>query len=375
MPQNLIPFNQLPTLSTNNEAITTRLPPIQTLTQYCCPPKPVPFVPLFPPSHSNNSQAITHVSRNISPPIKTSFVFHQVNPTNLFPSSTTPVPTFQPSKYNAMYENPPNQKKTTQSCIPNHLTFVNMDLSTNKKLKPTSVGCSASIENTFQVSNVGSSSCDFRTPLIVNNSRVQSNSISNTSTSTVHTIQAPLIDTSIRRKNKKQAQESSSNSAIVMENPQEEEEANPFRTTSNRNLPKQAVSIMKEWLFSHKENPYPTEEEKIQIQNQTGLSQKRINYWFINARRRLLPNSENKKRPTSNNFPDTKRLRKNSIASSSSNASMFSSYTTVSSSASSSTVVSSSEEDSLSQSSDERVKVVDSWVVDCLLTLREENKP
>ncbi|TPX38038.1 hypothetical protein SmJEL517_g00047 [Synchytrium microbalum] len=46
--------------------------------------------------------------------------------------------------------------------------------------------------------------------------------------------------------------------------------------------------VLKEWLFSHKEHPYPTDEEKDKLCTQTGLSITQCNNWFINARRRLL---------------------------------------------------------------------------------------
>ncbi|TPX31493.1 hypothetical protein SmJEL517_g05196 [Synchytrium microbalum] len=47
--------------------------------------------------------------------------------------------------------------------------------------------------------------------------------------------------------------------------------------------------VLKEWLFSHKEHPYPSDEEKDRLCQQTGLSITQCNNWFINARRRLLP--------------------------------------------------------------------------------------
>lgn len=54
-------------------------------------------------------------------------------------------------------------------------------------------------------------------------------------------------------------------------------------------LPKEAVSLMMEWLRGHKDNPYPNDDEKAMLIKQTGLTINQINYWFTNARRRILP--------------------------------------------------------------------------------------
>ena len=51
----------------------------------------------------------------------------------------------------------------------------------------------------------------------------------------------------------------------------------------------QAVAIMLEWLRQHKDNPYPNDDEKAMLIKQTGLTINQINYWFTNARRRILP--------------------------------------------------------------------------------------
>ena len=51
----------------------------------------------------------------------------------------------------------------------------------------------------------------------------------------------------------------------------------------------QAVDIMMSWLSLHADNPYPRDDEKVAIVEQTGLTYSQINYWFTNARRRILP--------------------------------------------------------------------------------------
>lgn len=47
--------------------------------------------------------------------------------------------------------------------------------------------------------------------------------------------------------------------------------------------------VLKDWLFTHANCPYPGDEEKAHLCQQTGLSLHQLNNWFINARRRILP--------------------------------------------------------------------------------------
>jgi len=51
----------------------------------------------------------------------------------------------------------------------------------------------------------------------------------------------------------------------------------------------QAKAIMTEWLRNHQDNPYPNDDEKEALMLSTKLTINQINYWFTNARRRLLP--------------------------------------------------------------------------------------
>jgi hypothetical protein len=53
-------------------------------------------------------------------------------------------------------------------------------------------------------------------------------------------------------------------------------------------LPQKATNILKEWIFEHLTNPYPAEDQKVILCNQTGLTTNQLNNWFTNARRRLL---------------------------------------------------------------------------------------
>ncbi|OAP65224.1 hypothetical protein AYL99_01196 [Fonsecaea erecta] len=55
------------------------------------------------------------------------------------------------------------------------------------------------------------------------------------------------------------------------------------------NLPKAITDYLRQWFLAHLENPYPTEEDKQQFAQATGLTIAQISNWFINARRRHLP--------------------------------------------------------------------------------------
>lgn len=51
-------------------------------------------------------------------------------------------------------------------------------------------------------------------------------------------------------------------------------------------LPGDTTSVLKAWWQSHSKWPYPTEEDKVRLVQETGLQLKQINNWFINQRKR-----------------------------------------------------------------------------------------
>lgn len=51
-------------------------------------------------------------------------------------------------------------------------------------------------------------------------------------------------------------------------------------------FPRATTLILKRWLDAHSNNPYPTEQEKLALHTETGLSLSQISTWLANARRR-----------------------------------------------------------------------------------------
>lgn len=62
------------------------------------------------------------------------------------------------------------------------------------------------------------------------------------------------------------------------------------RTSSKKKtaLSAHAVEYLKNWMMSpeHVDHPYPTEEEKLRIMNETGIVLKQLTNWFVNNRKR-----------------------------------------------------------------------------------------
>ncbi|CAN0890342.1 Homeobox protein knotted-1-like 6 [Linum grandiflorum] len=58
-------------------------------------------------------------------------------------------------------------------------------------------------------------------------------------------------------------------------------------------LPKEARLLLLNWWNLHYKWPYPTEADKVELAETTGLDQKQINNWFINQRKRHWKPTEN----------------------------------------------------------------------------------
>ncbi|XP_061602462.1 homeobox protein Meis2b [Cololabis saira] len=68
----------------------------------------------------------------------------------------------------------------------------------------------------------------------------------------------------------------------------DEDEHDKKRQKKRGIFPKVATNIMRAWLFQHLTHPYPSEEQKKQLAQDTGLTILQVNNWFINARRRIV---------------------------------------------------------------------------------------
>lgn len=51
-------------------------------------------------------------------------------------------------------------------------------------------------------------------------------------------------------------------------------------------FPRAAVRVLKEWIVQHIDHPYPSDEDKEALKEQTGLSVSQISNWMANTRRR-----------------------------------------------------------------------------------------
>lgn len=56
-------------------------------------------------------------------------------------------------------------------------------------------------------------------------------------------------------------------------------------SNARNSYPKRIVKILMKWLKDHIYYPYPSEDERIDLCEKTGLSRKQLRIWLINARK------------------------------------------------------------------------------------------
>ncbi|XP_045029111.1 homeobox protein homothorax [Daphnia magna] len=70
---------------------------------------------------------------------------------------------------------------------------------------------------------------------------------------------------------------------------EDDDDSNSKKNQKKRGIfPKVATNILRAWLFQHLTHPYPSEDQKKQLAQDTGLTILQVNNWFINARRRIV---------------------------------------------------------------------------------------
>lgn len=79
----------------------------------------------------------------------------------------------------------------------------------------------------------------------------------------------------------------SRNSSMTSSQSRNEKSDKPSQRKST-SLPSETVEYLKAWMMSpeHIAHPYPTEQEKCQIMNDTGIELKQLTNWFVNNRKR-----------------------------------------------------------------------------------------
>jgi hypothetical protein len=79
------------------------------------------------------------------------------------------------------------------------------------------------------------------------------------------------------------------------------------KSRKSSSLPPETVEYLKQWIMSpeHVAHPYPTEQEKAQIMEDTGIEMKQLTNWFVNNRKRYWkPRVEAKiRKPSLKNIP------------------------------------------------------------------------
>ncbi|KAF9097698.1 hypothetical protein BGX23_008123 [Mortierella sp. AD031] len=60
------------------------------------------------------------------------------------------------------------------------------------------------------------------------------------------------------------------------------------RHQARRELKLHYTSVLKDWIDHHISHPFPTKEEKAELCEKASISERQLNYWFTNYRRRHL---------------------------------------------------------------------------------------
>jgi hypothetical protein len=79
-------------------------------------------------------------------------------------------------------------------------------------------------------------------------------------------------------------------------------------------LSEESVAVLRQWLWDHLDNPYPSEEDKTELSDQLGLSMTQVNNWFTNARRRNVAKMREQKAKNPDAAPPHSPVSSNSMS-------------------------------------------------------------
>ncbi|XP_041352627.1 homeobox protein Meis1-like isoform X2 [Gigantopelta aegis] len=144
-----------------------------------------------------------------------------------------------------------------------------------------------------QTEHISENSQDQRPPSQTLNYSQQDDTQSSRSGDTPVPASQPNTNLSVNTENNSESGDGLDNSIGSGEGTEGEDdgtgERNPNKRQKKRGIfPKVATNIMRAWLFQHLSHPYPSEEQKKQLAQDTGLTILQVNNWFINARRRIV---------------------------------------------------------------------------------------